>query len=156
MTLRVIVADDQEMVRSGIRMILETHHIEVVGEAADGRMAVELAQRLRPEMLARDRDQRQRLFDAAVQRMHTAAVAQVARWRSRLEATERLRQTLGYQQTLQRGYAVVRGDGAVVASRADAERAVALEIQFHDGRLTLPPRGPRKGAKPGADQGSLF
>jgi DNA-binding NarL/FixJ family response regulator len=49
-TLRVVIADDQEMVRSGIRMILETSGIEVVGEAADGREAIELAQRLRPDV----------------------------------------------------------------------------------------------------------
>ncbi len=50
MTLRVVVADDQEMVRSGIRMILEASGIDVVGEAADGREAIELAQRLRPDV----------------------------------------------------------------------------------------------------------
>ncbi|MGH9136422.1 MAG: response regulator [Acidimicrobiales bacterium] len=50
MTMRVVIADDQEIVRSGIRMILEAHGIDVVGEAADGREAIDLAQRLRPDV----------------------------------------------------------------------------------------------------------
>ena len=54
MTLRVVIADDQEMVRSGIRMILEASGIDVVGEAADGRDALELAQRLRPDVCLLD------------------------------------------------------------------------------------------------------
>jgi DNA-binding NarL/FixJ family response regulator len=54
-TIRVLLADDQELVRAGFRMILEDEpDIEVVGEAADGREAVDATRRLGPDVVVMD------------------------------------------------------------------------------------------------------
>lgn len=51
MSIRVLVADDQELVRTGLAMILSAQPgIEVVGQAADGREAVALARKLLPDV----------------------------------------------------------------------------------------------------------
>ena len=53
--LRILVADDHEVARKGIRSLLENHlGWEVCGEARDGREAVELAGRLKPDVLLLD------------------------------------------------------------------------------------------------------
>ena len=53
--IRVLLVDDQALVRSGFRMILEAREdLEVVGEAEDGRDAVELAGRLDPDVILMD------------------------------------------------------------------------------------------------------
>ncbi|HVB94166.1 MAG TPA: response regulator transcription factor [Acidimicrobiales bacterium] len=55
MSIRVLVADDQALVRAGFRMILETQaDIEVVGESADGAGAVEAAAHLAPDVVLMD------------------------------------------------------------------------------------------------------
>jgi two-component system, NarL family, response regulator NreC len=55
MTLRVVLVDDHELMREGLRSILEREDdVEVVGEAASGRTALELAQTLAPDVVVMD------------------------------------------------------------------------------------------------------
>jgi DNA-binding NarL/FixJ family response regulator len=55
MTVRVVLVDDQTLVRAGFRMIVEAEpDLEVVGEAADGRQAVEVVAALCPDVVLMD------------------------------------------------------------------------------------------------------
>ena len=55
MTISVLLADDQELVRAGLEMIIDsTDDLQVAGHAADGSEAVKLARRLRPEVVLMD------------------------------------------------------------------------------------------------------
>jgi DNA-binding NarL/FixJ family response regulator len=53
--IRVLIADDQEMIREGFRLILEAQpDMRVVADAADGQAALELARRLKPDVVIAD------------------------------------------------------------------------------------------------------
>ena len=53
--IRILIADDQALVRAGFKMILDAEDdIEVVGEAVDGLQAVDMAKRLKPDVVLMD------------------------------------------------------------------------------------------------------
>ncbi|MEW9919011.1 exodeoxyribonuclease VII large subunit [Marimonas sp. MJW-29] len=117
------------------------------------------AQRFRPATLQRDRAAKAEAFNKLTARLSEAGQRQTRRLRDRLEALDRLLDTLSYKSTLARGYAVVRGDGAVVTNTKDAKKAATLEIEFADGRMTVggaarPAR--KKGPDVPPEQGSLL
>ncbi len=94
--------------------------------------------RMRAEAERRNREgaaQLARLSD----RLETAPRARFERLHERLDRLDRMRQTLGYRETLRRGYAVVRGAGGLVTTAAGAAREARLEVEFHDGRLAVLP-----------------
>lgn len=104
----------------------------------DGRQLLDQRSRgLRGDVLAvRVQRQGERL-DGLLRRLSDRASRQQSERLSRLEALDRLRETLGYVETLRRGYAVVRGDGVVVTGMDSAKSAQALEIEFADGRVQV-------------------
>ncbi len=102
--------------------------------------------------IARDRD----WLSALETRLHTAPARRLADLAKRLEQTDRTRLTLGYTETLKRGFAVVRGDGHVVTTKAGAERSAGLEIEFADGKLALGAKAAKRSKAGDGEQGSLF
>lgn len=96
---------------------------------------------LRGEVLQARVDRQGERLDVMLRRLAERASRQQAERVARLDALDRLRETLGYVETLKRGYAVVRGDGDVVTGKAAALGADALEIEFADGRLDVARRG---------------
>jgi DNA-binding NarL/FixJ family response regulator len=53
-SIRILIAEDQQLVRQGLVALLRTEEIEIVGEAEDGEAAVEMVHRLRPDIVLMD------------------------------------------------------------------------------------------------------
>ena len=107
--------------------------LQAVTERGRARL-VEQGAGLRPQVLQRAVETKRERLENIERRFVRAAQTQGRDWRSRLDGLERLRETLGYQATLERGYAVVRdGTGGLVSDAAMAAGHGRLEIQFRDG-----------------------
>jgi len=52
--VRVLIAEDEPIVRMDLKEILESQGYEVVGEASDGQVAIELARKLKPDVIIMD------------------------------------------------------------------------------------------------------
>ena len=131
-------------------------------ERAGDRLAA-LAARLAPALprvfAAASRDLRRdaEMLAGLEARLQQAPVRRLAALNERLAQTDRRHQNLGHAETLKRGFAIVRGDGAVVTGRAGAGQAQVVELEFHDGRVTLGGRPAKRGKPPtGPAQGNLF
>ncbi len=119
--------------------------------AQEGRRLETLAARLAPA-LARTRLEAERAntrnratLEGLSDRLARAPQARLAALAERLDRLDRMRQTLGYRETLKRGYAVVRTGETLVTRAAEAAAAATLEIEFHDGRV---PAHPGEGSAP--------
>lgn len=116
--------------------------------------------RLDPNVLLSKAQDRQERLERVSLAFAQATLRQVAEGRSRLEALDRLRETLGYKATLDRGYAVVRQNGDVV-TRKDKLGAGEVEIEFADGTHVLGAKASRakaavKPRRDGGGQGTLL
>ncbi|UWR12680.1 exodeoxyribonuclease VII large subunit [Sulfitobacter mediterraneus] len=117
------------------------------------------ARTFRPEALAQDQQRKSDALAKIASRLSEAGQRQTRNWRQKIDALDRLRETLSYKSTLARGYAVVRGDGAVVTGTAAAKKAAMLEIEFADGRIEVGGKAPAKkktAPPPAPEQGTLL
>ena len=115
------------------------------------------APRFRPQALEADLTRKSDRLEDVVRRLADSGQRNISTLHRKLDALGRLNETLSYKATLDRGFAVVRAEGAVVTDSKAAKGASALEIEFADGRVTVGGKNPVRGkaAKP-PEQGSLF
>ncbi|MDA5557063.1 exodeoxyribonuclease VII large subunit [Shimia sp. MMG029] len=163
-TRRVVLSEKAGSLRASTLTRMIENRREALGRRAD---------RLTPVGLQRDITRRREKVTELSRRLTDAGTRQVQTLKDRLASLDRMRETLSYTATLERGYAVVRGDGALVKTSAAASAASSLEIEFADGRVTVgagealhgstpaaaPAKAPAKSKPKKTDtpeQGSLF
>ncbi|MBO9401261.1 exodeoxyribonuclease VII large subunit [Shimia sp. R9_3] len=127
-TRRVTLSEKSGSLRASTLTRMIENRREALGRRAD---------RLTPVGLQRDITRRREKVTDLSRRLTDAGTRQVQTLKDRLASLDRMRETLSYTATLERGYAVVRGDGALVKTSAEASAAKSLEIEFADGRVTV-------------------
>ncbi|MEN8893562.1 exodeoxyribonuclease VII large subunit [Planktotalea arctica] len=133
--------------------------LERSSAAAQGDLA-RITKRFDTLSLAPQIDRRNDALAQLMRRFKQATEVAHSQRARKLDALDRLRLTLGYKATLERGFAVVRSaEGEVLTSTKLAKAHAVLDIEFADGTLSI---GAKKTAKPSASvskkgtQGSLF
>jgi len=112
------------------------------------------SQGLRPARLTRDLQLAHEKLDRATTALANAGARQITKWQDTLARLDRMRETLGYKETLARGYAVVWGAEGVITTAKAAKSTPPQRIEFQDTDYALTGTKP-KPAKPAA-QSSLF
>ena len=119
-----------------------------------------LAARLSPRPITREIERGRRELTRLSDRLDRVFGTRIDGARQRLDGLDRLHATLGYRETLARGYAVIRDGDDIVTTKGRASEARSLEIEFSDGRLTVGAGGgtPKRGKPkpPPPEQGSLL
>ncbi len=145
------------------RMDLAVERLPSALRAMVQRRKVDLAQTaggLRPMTLTRQIKEGQTRVERLTADLPNRMAARLEKLSERLSAVDRLRETLGYKETLKRGYAVVRASGKVATRKKDLPKDAAVEIEFSDGKILLadakPLPKPKRPKPTPPEQGSLL
>ena len=115
-----------------------------------------LSSRLIPNLVVRKMKDSQESFIYRNKLLLRVADLQIAGRYEQLATLDRLREMLGYKETLNRGYAVVRSGKKVIKSVSSAEIAAKLEVEFQDGRFSIELQKKVVSQTKSSDQGDFF
>lgn len=119
MPIRILIADDHSMIRTGLRTILQAHpDLEVVGEAADGHEAIHLARELHPDVV---------LTDISMPGPAGGGIEVTRRLRETLPRTSVLILTVHEDESLLREALRVGASGYVIKRAAESELVNAIQ-----------------------------
>jgi exodeoxyribonuclease VII large subunit len=157
--LRALIGEKRQDLRSTHARLGQSARHDLRGRR---RLVDAVSGRLKPSRLANVVSAKSDKLQDVTRRFSKPALLRLTERRAQVDALDRLRTSIGYERTLARGFALVRGpDEHVITSVASARAAGQLSIQFADGTVSAQALGasPRKptAKKDGPDgQGTLF